>query len=122
MDRSGKAALLSALVFPGVGQMYLGRALRGGLLALAAAAPLYFVIATALRIARELVAGVESRAIPPDLLTLLQMAMDAAHRASQSMNTAMLVFLVLWVIAIVDAHRLGRRDAPGEDRATRNVS
>lgn len=117
MGRAGKAALLSALVFPGVGQLYLRRFARGALLLLAAAIPLCFIVAIALRIANDLADRLASGEIAPDLITLVQMALDAVHQASQSMNGAALVFIALWAVGVVDAYRLGNRE-PAEQPAS----
>ena len=109
MHRSTKAALLSGLVFPGVGQLYLGRYLRACLFLLPAlAAALYFstaVLKPVLAIARE----VQSGAIPFDPLAIQMRLEDSGHAASPLLNLAALVMLGCWIGATVDAWLAGRR-------------
>ncbi|TXS95307.1 hypothetical protein FV139_05255 [Parahaliea maris] len=114
MDRASRAALLSALVFPGVGHCYLGRWWRGLSLALASLVPLYLLVSTVFAITRELVAELESGALPPDLLILTQETMSRVHAGSNTLQMASLAFAVFWVAGIVDAHRLGSQNPPGD--------
>lgn len=112
MDKASRAALLSALVFPGAGHCYLGRWWRGLSLALVSLVPLYLLLSTTLAITRELLDELESGAIPPDLLALTQETMVRVHAGSSTLQMASLAFAVFWVTGIIDAHRLGSAAAP----------
>lgn len=110
MHRSVRAALLSGLVFPGVGQLYLGRYLRACLFLLPAlAAALYFsteVMQPVLAIARE----VQSGALPFDPLAIQMRLEDQGHAASPLVNVAALVMLAAWIGATIDAWFAGKTE------------
>ncbi len=111
MHRSTKAALLSGLVFPGVGQLFLRRYLRACLFLLpAAAAALYFsseVLGPVMAIAREVQNG--SMALDP---LAIQARLDqSGQSASPMVNIAALVMLVSWVGGTIDAWFSGRKMA-----------
>ena len=111
MDRSLKAALLSALVFPGVGQLYLRRPLRALMfLAPALAAALYFssaVLGPVFAIAHEIGAG--TMALDP---FLIQQRIEQSRIDTGMLNLAALVMLVVWIASTVDAYLLGRAVPP----------
>lgn len=110
MDRAVKASLLSALVFPGVGQLYLNRRLRGWLIVLvAAAAVVYFaahVIGPALDIANEINAGT----VAPDPVAIMMRLEQRGQAAATPLHSvAGLVMIVCWIGSTIDAWWLGRR-------------
>ncbi len=115
MDRSVKAALLSALVFPGVGQLFLkrpGRAMVFLVPALAAGA--YFansIMGPVMAIALEISTG----QMPFDPW-LIQARVEQTRIDTASMNGAALVLIVAWVAATLDAWLLGRAPAPGKQQ------
>jgi hypothetical protein len=111
MDRSLKAALLSALVFPGVGQLFLKRPLRAMLFLLPALiAAVYFagaVLDPMLAIARDILSG----ALEFDPL-LIEQRVEASRIDSGMMNAAAAVMVVAWIASAVDAWLLGRAATP----------
>ncbi|MBN7795750.1 hypothetical protein [Parahaliea mediterranea] len=106
MDRASKAALLSALVFPGAGQFYLRRYGRGVLLATGAAIALVVVVMRALRVVQTLVERLQGGQLPPDMTSLTLQVMAEMQADGGGMRLASLVLLVLWVAGILDAHRV----------------
>lgn len=111
MDRSTKAALLSALVFPGAGQLFLKRHGRALVFFVpAAAAALYFssaVMQPVLAIAHEITSG--AMAFDP---FLIQQRVEQSRIDTFAMNLAALVMLVTWLSATIDAWIVGRRAPP----------
>lgn len=115
MSRALKASLLSALVLPGAGHLYLRRYLRGLVLAALALAALWFVLAETLAVANDILAEAE-RGAATDVTALADLIGErAAHAESAGVGRATLFLGVIWVVGIVDAYRLGRRD----DQTTR---
>lgn len=116
MKKATKAALLSALVFPGVGHFYLKRWLTGALLAGVAAYAVYTIASVMLRVTRNVAAEVESGAVSADLGTLTQLVTQQLSGTEQATNSASTVLVGCWVIGIVGAYLQGRlqdgRDAP----------
>jgi hypothetical protein len=111
MNPALKAALMSALVFPGAGQLYLKRAGRACVFWLPTVlAAVYFakqVYARAQAIADQVLAG--TLALDP---TLIAARLERDAPASTLMNVAIGVMLVCWVASIIDAWLLGRRNRP----------
>ncbi|HEY6239665.1 MAG TPA: DUF6677 family protein, partial [Burkholderiales bacterium] len=64
MRYSIKAALLSGLVFPGVGHLYLKRYWRGVLLAAGAAALSYFIVSVAVNSALDIAGKIQGGDVP----------------------------------------------------------
>ena len=110
MTASIKAALWSGLVFPGAGHLFLksyGRAI--GLIVVSAIS-LSIIVSHAAEQAMGVVAKIQADGGVPDLNRILEMASQASASAdTQSVNITMIVFMVCWIIGVVDAYRLGKR-------------
>lgn len=109
MNKSIAAALLSAVVFPGSGHLYLRRYLAAAVLIGASLLALAiigdFVIAQVRLIGDEILAG----AIPldPELIaTRVRHSIEAADIAR--VRIAWWALVACWLLSIVDAFRLGR--------------
>ena len=111
MDAALKAALMSALVFPGVGQLYLKRPARAlAFLLPALVAALYFGNQLYVRVAL-IKAQIEAGTMAFDPLAIAaRLERDAPP--TTLMRVAIGVILVCWVGATVDAWLIGRRNRP----------
>ena len=108
MTRSTKAALLSGLIFPGVGHMALKQYLRGSLLMLFALIPLSVIVTTAIQRALSIVDSINSGEIPLDTGSITELVSNTTSAADSSgVNISMIVLGVCWLIGIVDSYRLG---------------
>ena len=111
MDRSSKAALLSALVFPGVGQWYLGRHLRALLFAVPAVAAAWVFLShawvLAMSINQEIVAG----RIGFEPLEIAQRIHQQAATSTGATDLAAALMIVCWAGSAIDAYLLGRKAA-----------
>ncbi len=108
MKRSTKAALLSGLIFPGVGHMALKQYLRGSILMLAALAALIVIITKAVEQALIIVDKINSGEIPLESVTITELASQSTGAAEGSiLNIAVLVVVACWPIGIIDSYRLG---------------
>jgi hypothetical protein len=101
MKRKSVAAVLSAVVFPGCGQMYLGQKKRGLLFL----APVVVAVVVVLRFAAQ-----QASAMADDLaagrLGLDPIAISARLHAQPipaSVNVAAAVFIACWVASVIDA-------------------
>lgn len=108
MKTSNKAALLSFLVFPGVGHLYLKHYPSGLCLLLAAAAAFYYVVSHAVATALAVVDQVRSGAISPDITSMTTLMSQQTAGQEQTLNLVSLVLVVLWGISIATAYRLGQ--------------
>jgi hypothetical protein len=113
MKRSTKAALISGLVFPGLGHFYLRRYLKGILLAFAAALAIYFLVSTTVHTALEVVEKIEGGSVPLDVKAIIDLVSQQSQGTEQLTNIATIALLALWLIGIADSYRVGR----GQERA-----
>ncbi len=108
MKRSTKAALLSGLIFPGVGHMVLKQYLRGSILMLAALIALIVIVTKAVEQALAIVDKINSGEIPLESVTITELASQSTGAADGSiLNIAVLVIVACWLIGIIDSYRLG---------------
>ena len=117
MRYSTKAALLSGLVFPGVGHLYLGRYLRAFLLAAGAAALSWFIVSMAVSSAFDIAAQIQSGDVPLNVESIPDLVSKDAQGTAHLGDIATAALFALWVIGIVDSYREGRaRDKSKERR------
>ena len=110
MKNSIKGAVLSGLVFPGLGQVVLKHYKRGIALALTVLLSLLVVVVKAFRQAFIILEKIEAEGRTIDMSTIASTAAQAST-ASDSLvyNCILLLIIFLWIIGIVDAYRLGRK-------------
>jgi len=108
MTRSIKAALLSGLIFPGVGHMILKQYLRGSILMLSALIALIVIVTKAVNQALAIVDKINSGEISLESVTITELASQSTGAAEASiLNIAVLVIIACWLIGIIDSYRLG---------------
>ena len=115
MKKSTKAALFSALVFPGVGHLYLRRWLVGILLFGVAAFATYYIGTVVMDTAYSVVEKVQSGAASSDTEAIIRMVAEQTSATEQATNLAKYVWLACWVVGIVGAWWQGRaQDKPDQ--------
>ncbi|UFS72241.1 hypothetical protein LPW11_08615 [Geomonas sp. RF6] len=97
MNKKVKSVVLSALVLPGLGQLYLGRKVKGGIMLLLDNLFILGALAVVLRSAGKILAAGRSEA--PDAAQLVQ----AVHQDAPFVRWLGLGFLFLWAFGVVDA-------------------
>jgi hypothetical protein len=103
-----KAALLSGLIFPGIGHLVLKQYLRCSVLLLSALVALSVVATKAIQQTMTIVDRINSGEIPVEAGAITELAsMSSSGADGSTMNFAGLVFSVVWIIGIVDSYRLG---------------
>ena len=109
MRKSLKAALFSALLFPGSGHFLLRKQVRGALLAGISIVCLYVLVATAVEIAQQISDGILSGRIPLDPVSISD-EVSKRSAAGDTLRTGIATYLLLacWLIGIVDSWRVGR--------------
>jgi hypothetical protein len=111
MRKSIKAALLSALVFPGCGHLLLRR-YRSALALLAISlGALAILLNDAIKQANAIATKILANEIPLDAQAISD-SVEAASRASNSSaaTIAMWILSACWLIGIIDAYRIGRNE------------
>jgi hypothetical protein len=110
MTSTTKAVLLSALVFPGCGHLWLKSKLIGGLLTAVTVVCLYFLLSNAMDIANEISAKILSGEIPLDVASIsAAVTAGISGSTSQQMTIATWVLVICWLIGIVDSYRVAKK-------------
>jgi len=103
-----KAALLSCLVFPGAGHLYLKRFTLGFLLSVGAAVALYFITLNAVQAALKIMQELQRAGAPRDVDAILELLSQQSRSAEASSRIPIIALAVLWLIGILDSYRVGR--------------
>lgn len=111
MSRSTTAALISLLVFPGAGHLYLKRRMRAlAFIVPTAVAAVYFVV-DATRRATDMANQIMSGSMGMDPAAIAA-KLEQAGPTSFLVDLATYVMLACWIAAAVDAWLLGRTSPP----------
>lgn len=109
MNKAIKAALLSALVFPGSGQFYLKRYGRGLLMMMLVVLGLTIIIVRATIVALDSLKVMQGDGSAIDVNAISHLAETLSVNIFND-NTTILVFLVAcWIFSVADAYRIGKR-------------
>jgi len=110
MSQAMKGTLLSALVFPGAGQLALRSYVRGFTLLAIVTVSLVLIIVGVMVEAEAVLAEVQSRGGVLDLTEITRLSEAAVSSSDHALvGYAGWAILVCWVVGIVDAWRTGRR-------------
>lgn len=110
MSRSTTAVVLSALVLPGAGQIYLKHYRRGIALIGVSLVCLWFIVAKAMQQASAVLVQLESEGGALDAVQIANLASQTpGGSGSAAVTVATAVLAVCWVVGIVDAYRLANR-------------
>lgn len=107
MNKPIKAALLSALVFPGAGHIFLKKKFRGIAFAGISFVCLYVLVAEIFKGAMQIAEKIQRGEIAPNAAEITELAIHQAS-AQPSSNVSVLL-IVCWLASILDAYRLGWR-------------
>lgn len=111
MNRSTKAAMLSALVVPGAGHWYLRKKWQAVVLMLIAAAAIVIVVSSAMAQANLIAERVLSGEVQPELGVLMDLLIEQQNtNQSSSMKVATVSLGIAWMVGIVDSWRLGNAE------------
>lgn len=111
-----KAALFSALVFPGSGHLYLKRYVIGFVLVVVSVVALYVLLSTALEVAQVVSAEMLNGEITLDTESIsAEITRQRANSGSRFADISSYLLLACWLVGIVDSFRAGRQ----EDRRDR---
>ena len=115
MNKSIKAALLSAFVFPGLGHFFLKKHITGTVLAGSALASLALLISRAVERALQIFEKIRSGEVQPDIATITELVTKQSSETDATLlNIASAVLIISFFIGIADSYRVGR----AQDRGT----
>jgi hypothetical protein len=110
MNNSLKGALLSGLVFPGLGQVVLKHYKRGAVIMLAVLVSLSVVVVKAVQHALAILEKIQSEGGVIDMSTISKAATQGSTSSgSLIFKIALLLIIHCWIIGAVDAYRIGKK-------------
>lgn len=108
MKKSSKAALLSGLIFPGTGHMFLKEYFRGSTLVVLSLAALSVVVSSAYQHALLVVDQIVSGEVSMEAGAIAQAVSNSTNAADRLIeNAAFIVLVACWLAGIIDSYRLG---------------
>jgi TM2 domain-containing membrane protein YozV len=110
MNQAVKAAIFSALLFPGWGQIYLKRYKRGIAIILPVSACLISFCWLVIRVAIGIIKAAPLQKGTVDIQAIFKITADSMR----ALNTIYIIFIllliiILWIFSIIDAYLLGKK-------------
>jgi hypothetical protein len=118
VKKSTKAALLSGLVFPGIGHLYLKQWLVGIVLFGIAALASWYIGAVVMDTASAIAEKIQSGAITPDINMITRLVQEQTSGTERAIHWARNVWLACWVIGIAGSYWQGIGQDQPEDAAS----
>ncbi len=116
MKKASKAALLSALIFPGAGHFYLKKYLPGVVLFGVALFGFSQLITDIVEKSLLITEQIQTGTVPLDVKTITGLlATTSSGNDVQSINIIGIILLVCWLAGIIDSYRIGRIQDSGGD-------
>jgi hypothetical protein len=110
MKNAIKGALLSGLVFPGLGQLVLRQYRRGAVLMLAVLLSLAVIVVDTVQQALDILEQIELQGDAIDITAISNAAAEESARSGGGMINALMFFVVVcWIAGTIDAYRIGRK-------------
>ena len=107
MNRSTKAALISALVFPGAGHIFLRKMLPAVLLTTVTFAAVYVLMSSVIQQANTIAEQILSGELQADIGSISNLVATPKDESS-TISLATLALGIAWVVGVFDAWRVGR--------------
>ncbi len=111
MTKALKGALLSGVVFPGLGQIAFKRYRRGLILILTVLAGMAVFVVKAAKQAITILENIESGGGDIDAVAISRAAAQVTELSSGLIfNLPLLVIVISWIYATMDAYRIGKQE------------
>ncbi|WP_166425641.1 hypothetical protein [Paraglaciecola sp. 20A4] len=111
MRASIKAALLTGLVYPGAGHLYLKKSAIGISFLCAFSVPLYLIISEIMTKTMGIVEQIGNGEIPLDVTAISASLSSVTAMNPHELNIKIYALITIWLIAIVDSFRIGNKAA-----------
>jgi hypothetical protein len=110
LNKSTKGALLSGLVFPGAGQLYLKKYRTASLLIITVLACLSLIVMEAIEQAVNILEEIEASGVAINANNIAEISERAANNADTTTTSiATLLIAACWVAGIIHAYRSGKQ-------------
>lgn len=115
MKKSTKAILLSALVFPGAGHLYLKKYISAAGLVGVSSIALYYLITKSIEHAMQILDKIQSGTVPADAAAITDLVtQQVAGKEAQLLDLASVVIVICWIAGIAGAYWSGRAQDASE--------
>lgn len=109
MNKSTKAVLLSALLFPGSGHFYLKKPIMGGLLTTISVVCLCIVTVSVFTLAKAISDKILRGEIANDIIEITAAITEGlAETGLHQLNVLTITIVGCWIFGMVDSYRIGR--------------
>ncbi|RBW47627.1 hypothetical protein DS885_02220 [Psychromonas sp. B3M02] len=108
MNKSLKAALLSALIYPGFGHLSLKRYLSAAVFIISFSIPMILLFKQIMEKANQVVAQIEHGQVGMDVSSISN-ALTSTGGSMQTLDFYTYLMLAVWVIALLDIYRVRNR-------------
>ena len=110
MKQSLKSALLSALIFPGVGQISAGYKKRGWLIILANCVFLYLIMSEIIQLAYSTINTMQKNGATMDIESISNStSAQMGFSDNTYLNSLLVILIISWFCSIIDAYWLGNK-------------
>jgi len=110
MDEAKKAALLSALLFPGWGQFYLKQYKRGLVFIVPVMTGILALVWSIVQAGITIINAAPFKKGPVLLVNVIQVTVDSLKAVSFSYFIVILIMIaVFWIVSIIEAYQLGKK-------------
>lgn len=110
MNRPLKAALFSALIFPGAGQFLLKKYISAVYFAVFAGVGLYLLFSNLMEIAQDIIDKAQRGEVTNNLATILELVNLQLATAIESFTPALIILLVAWIVSVMEAYRVAKKE------------
>ncbi len=111
MNKSTKALLFSALLFPGCGHYYLKKPIIGGFLTVISVVCLSVFTISVFRLAEAISDKILNGEIAPDIIEITAaMTKGLADTGLHQLNLLTITIFSCWIVGMVDSYRIGRKE------------
>lgn len=111
MNKSTKAVLLSALLFPGCGHFYLKKPYMGCFLTVISVVCLCFVTVSIFSLAKAISDKILKGEIAPDMIEITTaITKGLADTGLHQLNVLTITLFSCWIIGMLDSYRVGRME------------
>ncbi len=107
MTKSTKALLLSALVYPGAGQVFLKRYTIGIIMIGITSVGLYLVLENTFKITFQIIEKIQNGEAQPNFSTLLGLV---SQHDTQLLNNAVTIMVITWLVSIVHLYIISKNN------------
>lgn len=108
MNKALKAALFSALIFPGSGQLLLKKYVSAVCFALFACVGVYLLLSDLWSRYQEILDKIQAGEVAADLASITELVHQQTATATTSLSPALTILLITWLVSIIEAYRVGR--------------